>query len=92
MRSLFRAANKRSATEVSFEAQLNALRTRFRKVEALSLDPARSSYCVEVANSPTHLSIRDSKAPTRATLTFPHTTFTPFSTTLKTTPQGPHAE
>ncbi|MFI6015888.1 DUF397 domain-containing protein [Streptomyces sp. NPDC051243] len=27
--------------------------------------------CVEIANSPTHISIRDSKVPARATLTFP---------------------
>ncbi|MCX4857712.1 DUF397 domain-containing protein [Streptomyces canus] len=42
--------------------------------------------CVEIANSPTHISIRDSKAPTRATLTLPTPTFTAFIDALKTTP------
>ncbi|MFG2464147.1 DUF397 domain-containing protein [Streptomyces canus] len=42
--------------------------------------------CVEIANSPTHVSIRDSKAPTRATLTLPTPTFTAFIDALKTTP------
>ncbi|MFJ9148177.1 DUF397 domain-containing protein [Streptomyces sp. NPDC102270] len=42
--------------------------------------------CVEIANSPTHVSIRDSKAPTRATLTLPTLTFTAFIDALKTTP------
>lgn len=48
--------------------------------------------CVEIAHSPTHTAIRDSKTPASAPLTFPHTAFTPFVTALKTTPQGPHAE
>lgn len=48
--------------------------------------------CVEIATSPTHIAIRDSKTPTRATLTFPTEAFTPFITALKTTAQGPHAE
>lgn len=48
--------------------------------------------CVEVASSPAHISIRDSKTPAIAALTFPHTAFTAFVTALKTTPQGPHAE
>ena len=34
--------------------------------------------CVEVAVHHPHISIRDSKTPTRATLTFPPTTFTTF--------------
>ena len=42
--------------------------------------------CVEIANSPTHTSIRDSKAPTRATLTLPTPTFTAFIDALKNTP------
>ncbi|MFF1306452.1 DUF397 domain-containing protein [Streptomyces sp. NPDC058307] len=42
--------------------------------------------CVEIANSPAHVSIRDSKAPTRATLTLPTPAFTAFLTALKTTP------
>ncbi|MGW2957522.1 DUF397 domain-containing protein [Streptomyces sp. NPDC001220] len=46
--------------------------------------------CVEVAHHPTHISIRDSKAPTRATLTVPVTVFAPFLEALKgTVPQRP---
>ncbi|MET7690012.1 DUF397 domain-containing protein [Streptomyces sp. NPDC005483] len=41
--------------------------------------------CVEIANSPTHVSIRDSKAPARATLTLPTLTFTTFLNALKRT-------
>ncbi|WP_406224431.1 DUF397 domain-containing protein [Streptomyces canus] len=41
--------------------------------------------CVEIANSPTHVSIRDSKTPTRATLTLPTPTFTAFLDALKST-------
>ncbi|MFG2726957.1 DUF397 domain-containing protein [Streptomyces canus] len=44
--------------------------------------------CVEIANSPTHVSIRDSKAPTRATLTLPTPTFTAFINALKATPES----
>lgn len=40
--------------------------------------------CVEIANTPTHIAVRDSKAPTAATLTFPTNTFTPFIEALKT--------
>ncbi|MGW0823268.1 DUF397 domain-containing protein [Streptomyces sp. NPDC002845] len=40
--------------------------------------------CVEIANSPTHIAIRDSKAPARATLTFPTGAFAPFVEALKT--------
>ncbi|MFF7053992.1 DUF397 domain-containing protein [Streptomyces griseorubiginosus] len=43
--------------------------------------------CVEIATSPTHVSIRDSKAPTRATLTLPTPAFTTFLDTLKHTPE-----
>jgi hypothetical protein len=39
--------------------------------------------CVEVADRRTHIAIRDSKAPARATLTFPSTAFTPFIEALK---------
>ncbi|MFI0088872.1 DUF397 domain-containing protein [Streptomyces bobili] len=54
----------------------------------------RSSYsgggqgdaCVEVADLDTHIAIRDSKAPTRATLTFPAPAFTTFIETLKKNP------
>ncbi|MEU3028789.1 DUF397 domain-containing protein [Streptomyces incarnatus] len=45
--------------------------------------PGDGNECVEIANSPTHVSVRDSKTPARATLTFPLTVFTPFIETLK---------
>ncbi|MET7973901.1 DUF397 domain-containing protein [Streptomyces mirabilis] len=41
--------------------------------------------CVEVANSPTHIAIRDSKTPARATLTVPTGVFITFIDALKTT-------
>jgi hypothetical protein len=40
--------------------------------------------CVEVAACSTHIAIRDSKAPTRATLTLPTEAFTTFIEALKT--------
>ncbi|NEA99756.1 DUF397 domain-containing protein [Streptomyces sp. SID13726] len=43
--------------------------------------------CVEIANLRTHIAIRDSKVPTRATLTFPPTPFTTFLEALK----SPHS-
>ncbi|MGW3952740.1 DUF397 domain-containing protein [Streptomyces sp. NPDC004752] len=43
--------------------------------------------CVEVATVSTHIAIRDSKTPTRATLTFPTPVFTTFLEALK---QHPH--
>jgi Domain of unknown function (DUF397) len=51
----------------------------------------RSSYSgsgdgnnyVEVAPHPTHISVRDSKAPTRATLTFPAAAFAGFLAGVK---------
>lgn len=43
--------------------------------------------CVEIANSRTHIAIRDSKAPARATLTFPVGVFTRFVEALTV----PHA-
>lgn len=51
----------------------------------------RSSYsgegdgnnCVEIATSATHVAVRDSKAPARATLTFPPEAFAPFLDTLR---------
>ncbi|MER6918246.1 DUF397 domain-containing protein [Streptomyces spiralis] len=45
--------------------------------------PGDGNECVEIANSPTHVAIRDTKAPTRATLTFPSTAFAPFIDALK---------
>lgn len=41
--------------------------------------------CVEIATRPTHISIRDSKTPGRAALTFPPEAFTPFLKALKGT-------
>ncbi|MEU1161826.1 DUF397 domain-containing protein [Streptomyces sp. NPDC005921] len=41
--------------------------------------------CVEIATTPTHTAVRDSKAPTRATLTFPTPAFTPFLEAFKST-------
>ncbi|MEX1658949.1 DUF397 domain-containing protein [Streptomyces pseudovenezuelae] len=43
--------------------------------------------CVEIATSPTHVSIRDSKAPTGAALTLPTPAFTVFLNALKGTPE-----
>ncbi|MFJ9536315.1 DUF397 domain-containing protein [Streptomyces sp. NPDC101225] len=40
--------------------------------------------CVELAATPTRVGIRDSKTPTRATLTFPAPTFTAFLEAVKT--------
>ncbi|MEU3898351.1 DUF397 domain-containing protein [Streptomyces sp. NPDC045251] len=39
--------------------------------------------CVEIATSTTHVAVRDSKAPARATLAFPRTAFTHFLQALK---------
>ncbi|MFD4622705.1 DUF397 domain-containing protein [Streptomyces sp. NPDC058475] len=39
--------------------------------------------CVEIANSPIQIAIRDSKAPAGATLTFPAGAFTTFIEALK---------
>ncbi|MET7730908.1 DUF397 domain-containing protein [Streptomyces sp. NPDC005402] len=39
--------------------------------------------CVEIANRTAHIAIRDSKTPTRATLTFPPAVFTTFLEALK---------
>ncbi|MGW0768634.1 DUF397 domain-containing protein [Streptomyces sp. NPDC002676] len=41
--------------------------------------------CVEIADLDTHIAIRDSKAPARATLAFPTAAFTPFIEALKET-------
>ncbi|MEU1476835.1 DUF397 domain-containing protein [Streptomyces sp. NPDC005760] len=43
--------------------------------------------CVEIATHPTQISIRDSKTPTTATLTFPPAPFTAFLDALKRTPK-----
>lgn len=39
--------------------------------------------CVEIANSPTHIAVRDSKAPSGATLAFPAGAFSTFVEALK---------
>ncbi|MGP2436755.1 DUF397 domain-containing protein [Streptomyces sp. JW3] len=39
--------------------------------------------CVELADTPTHIAVRDTKAPHRATVTFTAAAFTPFLKTLK---------
>ncbi|MEU5886414.1 DUF397 domain-containing protein [Streptomyces sp. NPDC047461] len=40
--------------------------------------PDDGNACVEIADSPTHISLRDSKIPTGATLTFPAEAFSVF--------------
>ncbi|MET8244727.1 DUF397 domain-containing protein [Streptomyces sp. NPDC005202] len=45
--------------------------------------PDDGNDCVEIANSNTHVAIRDSKAPARATLSFPAGAFTTFVEALK---------
>ncbi|MFD4555764.1 DUF397 domain-containing protein, partial [Streptomyces sp. NPDC058469] len=45
--------------------------------------PDDGNNCVEIANSPTHIAVRDSKTPARATLTFPTPTFTAFIEALR---------
>ena len=49
--------------------------------------PDDGNNCVEIANSPTRIAVRDSKVPARATLSFPTPTFTTFLEALK---QHPH--
>ncbi|MGW4822222.1 DUF397 domain-containing protein [Streptomyces sp. NPDC004227] len=39
--------------------------------------------CVEIAHHPTHIAIRDSKAPARGTLSFPAAAFATFLDSLK---------
>jgi hypothetical protein len=45
--------------------------------------------CVEIANRTTHIAIRDSKVPTRATLTFPPGAYTAFLQALKSPRPSP---
>ncbi|MFF7642391.1 DUF397 domain-containing protein [Streptomyces canus] len=45
--------------------------------------------CVEIATHPTHIAIRDSKAPTSATLRFPTEAFNSFLEALKPPHQTP---
>ena len=51
--------------------------------------PGDGNECVEIATSPTHTAVRDSKTPTHGTLTFPTGAFTAFLRTLKNTPLSP---
>ncbi|MGW2958115.1 DUF397 domain-containing protein [Streptomyces sp. NPDC001220] len=61
----------------------------------VTADWRKSSYsgggdgneCVEIATTPTHTAVRDSKAPARATLTFPAEAFTTFLGALKKHPR-----
>ncbi|MEU9985220.1 DUF397 domain-containing protein [Streptomyces sp. NPDC048045] len=45
--------------------------------------PGDGDSCVEIATAATHISVRDSKIPARATLTFPVASFVPFVDALK---------
>jgi hypothetical protein len=45
--------------------------------------PDDGNECVEIANSPARISVRDSKAPAYGTLTFPTLTFSTFINALK---------
>jgi len=45
--------------------------------------PGDGDSCVEIANSRTHIAVRDTKARSRAILTFPAPTFTAFLNALK---------
>ncbi|MFI1418258.1 DUF397 domain-containing protein [Streptomyces sp. NPDC020731] len=46
--------------------------------------PDDGNECVEIAHTATHVGVRDSKAPARATLTFPAGAFAAFLDGLKT--------
>ncbi|AYN41260.1 DUF397 domain-containing protein [Streptomyces dangxiongensis] len=48
--------------------------------------PGDGNNCVEIASSPTHIAVRDSKTPARATLTFPAAAFVTFLDGLKSHP------
>ncbi|WP_424878440.1 DUF397 domain-containing protein [Streptomyces sp. SLBN-8D4] len=45
--------------------------------------------CVEIADLRSHIAVRDSKAPTWATLAFPTEAFTAFLESLKSPPHAP---
>ncbi|MGV9640990.1 DUF397 domain-containing protein [Streptomyces sp. NPDC003514] len=45
--------------------------------------PGDGNECVEIANSPGRVAVRDSKAPARAALTFPAPAFARFLANLK---------
>ncbi|MFD8303050.1 DUF397 domain-containing protein [Streptomyces sp. NPDC059690] len=45
--------------------------------------PGDGNECVEIATTPTHTAVRDSKTPARAALSFPTPAFTTFLEALK---------
>jgi hypothetical protein len=45
--------------------------------------PGDGNECVEISTTSTHTAVRDTKAPARATFTFPAPTFTAFLEALK---------
>ncbi|MET7382284.1 DUF397 domain-containing protein [Streptomyces sp. NPDC005526] len=49
--------------------------------------PGDGDSCVEIANRPTRIAVRDSKVPARATLTFPAPAFAAFLEDLKRRPR-----
>ncbi|GAQ63314.1 DUF397 domain-containing protein [Streptomyces scabiei] len=50
--------------------------------------PGDGNECVEISPAPTHTAVRDSKTPSRATLTFTTPAFTSFLEALKRSAQG----
>ncbi|MFJ9706844.1 DUF397 domain-containing protein [Streptomyces sp. NPDC101234] len=48
--------------------------------------PGDGNECVEIATTPTHTAVRDSKAPTSRALTFPAPAFAAFLEALKAAP------
>ena len=60
--------------------------TRDRWRKSSHSGPDDGNNCVEIASSRTHTTVRDSKVPTYATLTFPTSTFTTFIEALKPHP------
>ncbi|MFJ9668255.1 DUF397 domain-containing protein [Streptomyces sp. NPDC101219] len=50
--------------------------------------PGDGNECVEIANAPTRIAVRDSKAPARATLTFSVAAFAVFVEELKRPTSG----
>ncbi|NUR02485.1 MAG: DUF397 domain-containing protein [Streptomyces sp.] len=51
-------------------------------------DGGDGNTCVEIATLPTRIAVRDSKAPARATLSFPPAAFTALIDHLKGHPSG----
>ncbi|MGW0837805.1 DUF397 domain-containing protein [Streptomyces prunicolor] len=61
--------------------------TRDRWRKSSYSGPDDGNNCVEIGSSRTHITVRDSKAPTHATVTLPTPAFTTFLEALK---QHPH--